>query len=113
VVDGGIRDGAGLLLIPEWPVFVRFTSPIESARRYSYVDFEVSIYLSGTLSEYVRVDPADWIVGDMDGVIVIPKHMAEEVLHRAEEVNRQEIQSRQALRDGMPFDEVFHRFRRG
>jgi hypothetical protein len=39
--------------------------------------------------------------------------MAEEVLHKAEEVNRREVQSRQALRDGMPFDEVFRRFRRG
>jgi 4-hydroxy-4-methyl-2-oxoglutarate aldolase len=113
VVDGGIRDGAGLLLIPDWPVFVRYTSPIESARRYCYVDFEGSIYVSGTLSEYVRVDPGDWIVGDVDGVIVVPKDMAEEVLHKAEEVNRREVQSRQALRDGMPFDEVFRRFRRG
>jgi 4-hydroxy-4-methyl-2-oxoglutarate aldolase len=113
VVDGGIRDGAGLLLIPDWPVFVRYTSPIESARRYCYVDFEVPIYLSGTLSQYVRVDPADWIVGDLDGVMVVPKNMAEEVLHKAEEVNERESQSRQALRDGMPFDEVFRRFRRG
>jgi regulator of RNase E activity RraA len=113
VVDGGIRDGPGLLLIPDWPVFARYTSPIESARRYCYVDFEVSIYLSGTLSQYVRVNSGDWIVGDMDGVIVIPQEIAQDVLTKAEEVNERESRSRQALRDGIPFDEVYQRFRRG
>lgn len=113
VVDGGIRDGPGLLMIPEWPVFVRYTSPIESAGRYCYVDFEVALYLSGTLSEYVRVNPGDWIIGDMDGVIAIPKEIAPGVLTKAEEVNQREAESRQALRDGVSFDEVFRRFRRG
>jgi regulator of RNase E activity RraA len=113
VVDGGIRDGPGLLLIPDWPVFVRYTSPIESARRYCYVDFEVAIYLSGTLTSNVRVNPGDWIVGDMDGVIAIPKEIASEVLDQAEAVNERESASRQALRDGVPFDEVFKRYRRG
>jgi regulator of RNase E activity RraA len=113
VVDGGIRDGAGLLLIPDWPVFIRYTSPIESARRYCYVDFEVSIYLSGTLSRYVRVNPGDWIVGDMDGVIVIPREIAAEVLVRGEEVNQREAGARHALRSGVPFDEVFTTYRRG
>lgn len=113
VVDGGIRDGPGLLKIMDWAVFARYTSPIESARRYCYVDFECSILLSGTVSHYVRVNPGDWVVGDMDGVIVIPKEWAAETLTRAEEVNSREIGSRQALRDGVPFDEVFERYKRG
>ena len=60
------------------------TSPIESARRYCYVDFEVPIYLSGTLTTHVRVNPGDWILGDMDGVIAISKEIASEVLEQAE-----------------------------
>ncbi len=113
VIDGGIRDGAGVLMVPDWPAFVRFTSPIESARRYCYVDFEIPIYLSGTLSRYVRVNPGDWLAGDTDGVIVIPKEIADDVLLRAEEINTREAESRKALREGMPFDEVFRRFKRG
>lgn len=113
VVDGGIRDGPGLLRIPDWPVFVRYTSPIESARRYCYVDFQGPIYLRGALSHNVRVDPGDWIAGDMDGVIVIPQEISVEVVRKAEEVNSREIHSRQALRSGTPFDEVFQRFHRG
>ena len=100
-------------MIPDYPVFVRYTSPIESAKRYCYVDFEVPVYLSGTLSEYVRINPGDWIVGDMDGVIAIPQGIAMEVLTKAEEVNEREAQSRQALREGILFDEVFRRFKRG
>jgi 4-hydroxy-4-methyl-2-oxoglutarate aldolase len=77
------------------------------------VDFEVSVYLGGTLSRYVRVNPGDWIVGDMDGVIAIPKEIAGNVLDKAEEMNQREAASREALRAGVPFDEVFRRFRRG
>ena len=113
VVDGGIRDGPGLLLIPDWPVFVRHTSPIESARRYCYVDFETAIYLGGTLSTYVRVNPGDWVVGDMDGVIVVSKEIVADVLLKASEVNEREEQSRRALREGMPFDEVYRLYKRG
>lgn len=113
VVDGGIRDGSGLLMIPDWPVFVRYTSPIESARRYCYVDFQTAVYLSGTLSRYVRVNPGDWVVGDMDGVIVISQEIVADVLAKAEEVNEREQKSRRALREGMPFDEVFRLYKRG
>ena len=113
VVDGGIRDGPGLLLIPEWSVFVRYTSPIESARRYCYVDFQIPIYLSGTLSRYVRVNPGDWIVGDTDGVVVIPQEIVTEVLAKAAEINEREEKSRRALREGVPYDEVFRLYRRG
>jgi regulator of RNase E activity RraA len=59
------------------------------------------------------VNSGDWIVGDMDGVIVIPQEIAQDVLTKAEEVNERESRSRQALRDGIPFDEVYQRFRRG
>jgi regulator of RNase E activity RraA len=59
------------------------------------------------------VNPGDWVVGDMDGVIVIPQEWAAETLTKAEEVNSREIGSRQALRAGVPFDEVFERYKRG
>jgi 4-hydroxy-4-methyl-2-oxoglutarate aldolase len=112
VIDGGIRDGRSLLNIPEWSVFVRYTSPIESARRWRPIDFQIPIYMSGTLTAQVRVDPGDWIVGDMDGVIVIPKAIAQKVLTKAEEIERDEENTRQALASGMPIDEVYRKYRR-
>ena len=112
VIDGGIRDGRGLLKIPDWPVFVRYTSPVESAKRWRSHDFQIPIYMSGTLSSQVRVNPGDWMVGDMDGVIVIPQEIAQNVLMKAEEVEAREEKTRQALATGMPIEEVYRKFKR-
>ena len=112
VIDGGIRDGRGLLRIPDWPVFVRYTSPVESAKRWRSEDFQIPIYMTGTLTTQVRVNPGDWIVGDMDGVIVIPQEIAETVLVKAEETEEREEKTRQALASGTPIDEVYRRYKR-
>ena len=112
VIDGGIRDGRGVLRIPGWPVFVRYTSPVESAKRWRAHDFQIPIYMSGTLTSQVRVNPGDWVVGDMDGVIVVPQEIAQTVLLKAEEIESREEQTRQALAAGMPIEEVYEKFRR-
>jgi len=112
VIDGGIRDGRGLLKIPDWPVFVRYTSPVESAQRWRPEDFQIPIYMSGTLTTQVRVNPGDWVVGDMDGVIVIHQEIAQTVLLKAEEIERYEEKTRQALASGTPIDEVYRKYKR-
>lgn len=112
VIDGGIRDGRGLLKIPDWPVFVRYTTPIESNKRWRPQDFQIPIYMSGTLTTQVRVNPCDWIVGDMDGVIVIPQEIAQAVLLRSEEVENREEKTRKALAAGISIDEVYRKYGR-
>jgi len=112
VIDGGIRDGRGLLKIPDWPVFVRYTSPIESLRRWRPQDFQIPICMSGTLTAEVAVNPGDWIVGDMDGVIAIPQEMAQRVLVKAEETEAREEDTRKALASGVSIDEVYQKYKR-
>jgi len=112
VIDGGIRDRAGLLAIPDWPVFARYTSPVESNRRWMIDDMQVPINLSGTLTASVRLNPGDWIVGDADGVMVIPQEIAYEVLLKAEDVERREEATRRDLAAGMPVWEVFAKYGR-
>jgi regulator of RNase E activity RraA len=112
VIDGGIRDGLGLLAIPDWPVFVRYTSPVESAKRWRPQDFQMPIFMSGTLSSQVKVSPGDWVVGDMDGVLIVPQEIAMEVLLRVEEVEDREDKSRRALASGMPIREVYEKYGR-
>jgi len=68
--------------------------------------------MSGTLTSQVRVNPGDWVVGDMDGVIVVPQEIAQTVLLKAEEIESREEQTRQALAAGMPIEEVYEKFRR-
>ena len=112
VIDGGIRDARGLMQIPDWPVFVRYVSPIEGAHRYSANDFGVPIAVSGTLTSQVRVDPGDWIVGDETGLLCIPRAIAAEALLKAEEMEAREEKTRAELAAGYPAAEFFARYHR-
>lgn len=112
VIDGGSRDLEGLLKIPDWSVFCRYTTPIESEKRWRPEDINVPIYVTGTLTAMLRVNPGDWIVGDSDGVIVIPKELVMEVLLKAEEVEIKEEGTRRELAAGVPIKEVYEKYKR-
>jgi regulator of RNase E activity RraA len=112
VIDGGIRDRPGLLRIPEWPVFVRYTSPIESNPRWRMNEIQGPIVLTGQLVKQVRINPGDFIVGDSDSVLIVPKEVAPEVLIKAEEMWKREEGSRNDLAAGMSFEEVFKKWGR-
>ena len=58
----------------------------------------------------VSVYPGDYVFGDMDGVVVIPQRLTEEVLVEAEKAVQRERKMRQALRKGMPLHEVNKKF---
>ena len=73
IVDGGIRDGNLLFDIPDWPVFAGYLSPIESKGRTRIRAIETTVAVSGSLTSQMRVDPGDWLFGDMDGVVMIPE----------------------------------------
>ncbi|MDI3543185.1 MAG: 4-hydroxy-4-methyl-2-oxoglutarate aldolase [Candidatus Atribacteria bacterium] len=60
----------------------------------------------------MRVRPGDFIVGDCDGVMVVPKEIAEEVLIKAEKVEEAEQKSREDLAKGALFEEVFRKYGR-
>jgi regulator of RNase E activity RraA len=112
VVDGGIRDGNILMSMEDWPVFTRYLSPIESRRRTRISGIEVPIAVTGTLTAQIRVDPGDWIFGDMDGVLVIPADKADAVLARAEEIMGIENRSRNEIRAGGDVADVYAKYGR-
>ena len=112
VIDGGTRDASLLLTMQNWPVFCRYTTPIESKGRWRLAAHQTEISLSGTLSRYVRVRPGDWIFGDIDAVIVIPMEIAEEVLVEAEAVRETENRVRAEFRNGGSYDEIWEKYER-
>ncbi len=112
VIDGGTRDSSLLLKMQKWPVFCRYTTPIESKGRWRLVAHQTKISLSGTLSRYVNVRPGDWIFGDMDAVIVIPMEIAEDVLIAAEAVRETENQVRAEFRNGGSYDDIWEKYGR-
>jgi regulator of RNase E activity RraA len=112
VIDGGIRDRPGLLQIPEWGVFVRYTTPIESHPRWRINEIQCPIVLTGQLIKQVRINPGDFIVGDSDAVIVVPKESSVEILLKAEEIWEREEGSRRDFLAGLSFDEVYKKWGR-
>ncbi|WP_432842690.1 RraA family protein [Dactylosporangium sp. CA-092794] len=112
VIDGGTRDAPLLRAMTDWPVFCRYTSPVESDGTWRVYDFGIPISMSGTLSARVRVDPGDWIFGDEDGVLVIPAGHVEDVVAEAEKIKTTEDKVRAELRAGASFKEVYERYER-
>ena len=56
------------------------------------------------------MEPGDWVVGDDDGVVVVPHAIAEDVLAEAERKAATESEIRAAVRDGMPPLEAYERY---
>lgn len=80
VIDGGIRD-THQIMEKEFPVFYKYRSPNGSLGRCLITDYQVPIKIG---SVFIR--PGDIVVGDIDGVVVVPRTIAYEVLLRAEEI---------------------------
>jgi regulator of RNase E activity RraA len=84
VTDGAIRDSQPLQAM-DLPVYYGATHPAVLGRRHVPWEVNATIACAG-----VTVVPGDIVVGDGDGVIVIPAHLAMEVAQDAAEQERQE-----------------------
>ncbi len=84
VTDGAIRDSQALHAM-DLPVYYGATHPAVLGRRHVPWEVNATIACAG-----VTVTPGDIIVGDGDGVIVIPAHLAMEVAQDAAEQELQE-----------------------
>ena len=104
VVDGGLRDAPFIRRL-NFPVFTDFYMPASSISRWELKEFQ-GVTKIGEVSVY----PGDYVFGDMDGVVVIPQRLTEEIMAEAEKAVQREKKMRQALRKGMPLHEVNKRF---
>jgi 4-hydroxy-4-methyl-2-oxoglutarate aldolase len=104
VLDGGCRD-VRFILDEGFPVFSRFVTPEDSTWRWELEATQVSVRIGR-----VQIEPGDWVVGDDDGVVVVPQAIAEAVLAEAEEKAATESEIRAAVRDGMAPLEAYERF---
>src|SRR3954451_24489967 len=77
IVDGGIRDTPQLTRL-QFPVFSRGIVPSTTVNHYPFAGKNIAVTCSG-----VEIRPADIIVADMDGVVVVPREHAADVLKKA------------------------------
>jgi 4-hydroxy-4-methyl-2-oxoglutarate aldolase len=99
VIDGGTRDGADLVEL-QFPTYCRFVTPVLSHGRFQIEAVNQPISITGQVNERVQVNPGDFVLGDDDGVVIIPGPLIEEVLLCAEEAEKAEGQIREALLAG-------------
>jgi 4-hydroxy-4-methyl-2-oxoglutarate aldolase len=111
LIDGGTRDSSHLIAM-NFPVFARYRSPVEALGRYTWLKCQVPVRISGELSETVTVNPGDFIFGEEDGVIVIPKDLILKVLEECERIKDLEDQARHDFARGDDPVEVFKRYNR-
>ena len=106
VCDGGTRDKRALIAMG-FPIFSRFSSCTLSWGRRRLVDYQIPVRMSGHFTKWVTVHPGDFVVGDADGIVVVPQELTLEVLEGAERVAEIEEQQREQLRAGMDREEVY------
>ncbi|MGD9960796.1 RraA family protein [Nocardioides sp.] len=98
VVDGTSRDSAASV-DAGYPIFSRSTWMRTGKDRVTVEGINVPIVLGG-----VNVEPGDLLVGDLDGVVAIPRASLAQVVEVAEAIEGVEEQIRAAVRAGQRLD---------
>lgn len=104
VTDGFVRDVRGIRDV-KFPAFHGGIAPLDSRGRGKVVDIDIPIECAG-----VSVKSGDLIFGDVDGVVVVPQHLEQEVLARAFAKVSQESATRDELLRGAKLKDVFDRY---
>jgi regulator of RNase E activity RraA len=104
VVDGGSRD-TDLVLEQGFPVFCAFLTPSDIVARWIPDRYGEPV----TIGE-VTIASGDYLIGDRDGVVVVPRAIVEDVVAKTEEVVATESEMRRALVSGMDPVEAYDRY---
>ncbi|MGI0150726.1 MAG: bifunctional hexulose-6-phosphate synthase/ribonuclease regulator, partial [Thermoplasmata archaeon] len=99
VIDGAARDLDAILALG-FPVFSRTVSP-NAGEPKGHGEINVEVTVGGQ-----RVRPGDWIVGDLSGLVVVPRERAAEVANRALDVLEHENRVREEIRRGSTLGKV-------
>lgn len=101
VTDGGVRDFEAVAATG-LPVFSGGPHPAVLGRRHVPWDTDVAVACGGA-----TVLPGDIVVGDADGVVVVPPHLAEEVADATIAQEEQDTWVAQQVAAGHPVDGLF------
>jgi regulator of RNase E activity RraA len=104
VIDGGVRD-VDFVNAMNYPVFARFKCSASSIGRWDIREFQVSIRIGNTV-----IHPGDFVFGDVDGVVIVPKDLTLEILTTAEDLYRRESGMREDLRRGVGVKDAYAKY---
>lgn len=93
VIDGAVRDVTEIRRM-KFPAFARIVTPTAGEPK-GFGEIGIPVNISGT-----KVFPEDWVIGDDDGVIIIPNKKALEFTNRAMDVLERENRIRKEIKEG-------------
>ena len=99
-IDGNIRDTKQILEKP-FPVFYKHRMPNGSLSRCQITHYQIPIKIGKCF-----IKPGDVVFGDIDGVVVIPRDIAYDVLLRAEEIVANEKKIFSWVENGESIDQI-------
>ena len=99
-IDGGIRD-THQILEADFPIFYKYRISNGSLGRCLITHYQVPILIGKAL-----IRPGDVILGDIDGVLVVPRDIAYDVLIRAEEIKSNEKKIFGWVKEGQSIQQI-------
>jgi len=104
VADGGVRDVRFLMEIG-FQTWARFYTPRDIVGRWVPVAVDTAIRIGD-----VTIAPGDYLLGDRDGLVRIPRALAGDVIARSEAAIGQENLVRRAILDGVDPQQAYLRY---
>jgi 3-hexulose-6-phosphate synthase/6-phospho-3-hexuloisomerase len=99
VIDGALRDSPEIMAM-KFPAFSRLVMP-NAGEPKGFGEIGVPIKVGN-----MRVEPGDWLLGDDDGVVVLPKAIAVEYANRSMDVLERENRIREEIKEGSTLSKV-------
>ena len=106
LMDGHCRD-VEEIIDAQFPVFCRLSTPADIVERWKYDALGDPITIGS-----VTIRSGDYIIADMDGAVIIPQEVVEEVITETEKVMNTESEMRKAILGGMDPEQAYLKFQK-
>ncbi|MBC7189978.1 orotidine 5'-phosphate decarboxylase [Candidatus Aerophobetes bacterium] len=104
VIHGGIRDVEEICRL-NFPAYARVITP-RAGEPKGFGEIGVPLKVEGRI-----ISTGDWILGDKDGLVVVPKDRAVEIVNRAMDVLERENRIREEIKEGRTLSSVMELLR--
>lgn len=109
LVEGAVRDVRWLRQMG-FTAYSTEVSPVQSSGHCRIVAYQEPLQLPAAGGGLVKVEPGDFVLGDDDGVVVVPGDRVVEVLVEVEHLTERESAIREAMAGGLTLAESAARF---
>jgi 4-hydroxy-4-methyl-2-oxoglutarate aldolase len=106
IVDGGCRDNAFIQKLG-FPVFARFQTPRDIVGAWAVENVGKAIEFGP-----VKIQTGDFVLADIDGIVIVPENRAELIIDEVEKVMTKENLVRKAILNGMSPSDAYRTYRK-